>query len=111
MSSSIRTVLATAPDTESGADLCRTLVEGGLVACGTIVPGARSVYRWEGRVLEEEEALLLLKTTESRIPALLRAVAELHPYEVPEVLVLGVESGHEPYLDWVVTETESPDGG
>ena len=61
-------VLVTAPDEEVAARICRGLVEEGLVACGTIVPRVRSVYRWEGEVCDESEALIVLKTDRARVP-------------------------------------------
>ena len=103
----VRLVVVTAPDEPVAAKLCRTLVSERLVACGNIVPAVRSIYRWEGRLEDEPEFLLLLKTVKSKVPDLLRRVPELHPYEVPEVLVLGIEAGHQPYLDWVAREIGS----
>ena len=106
----IRTVLTTVPDTESGAGLCRALLAQRLIACGTVLPGARSIYRWEGRVAEEAEAFVILKTARSRVAELMRTIRRLHPYDVPEVLVLGVEAGDEAYTEWVIRETV-PAGG
>jgi periplasmic divalent cation tolerance protein len=94
-------VLVTAPDAEAAAGLARALVEERLAACGNVVPGLRSVYRWEGAVRDEPEALLLLKTTRDRFEALREAVLRLHPYQVPEVLALPVEAGSAPYLAWL----------
>jgi periplasmic divalent cation tolerance protein len=94
-------VLVTTPSAEKAAQLARTLVEEGLAACGNVVPGLRSIYRWEGRVQDEPEALLLLKSRAGAFEALRRRIVELHPYDVPEVLRLGVEAGHEPYLAWI----------
>lgn len=93
--------LVTVPTAEAAAGLARTLVEEGLAACGNVVPGLRSIYRWEGTVHDEPEALLLLKTRAERFEALARRVVELHPYQVPEVLRLGVDGGNEPYLAWI----------
>ena len=103
-------VLVTAPSAAVAASLARTLVEEGLAACGNVVPGLRSIYRWQGRVEDEAEALLLLKTRAEAFEALRRRVVELHPYDVPEVLRLAVEAGHEPYLAWV-RESVRPSGG
>lgn len=94
-------VLVTAPDAEVAARLARTLVEDRLAACGNVLPGLRSIYRWEGRVHDEPEALLLLKTTRARFEALREAVLRLHPYQVPEVIALPVEAGSAPYLAWL----------
>jgi periplasmic divalent cation tolerance protein len=98
-------VLVTTPSPEKAAELARTLVEERLAACGNVVPGLRSIYRWEGRVHDDAEALLLLKTTRARFEALRERVLALHPYEVPEVLALPVEAGSAPYLAWIAAET------
>ncbi len=94
-------VLVTTPSPERAAEIARALVEERLAACGNVVPGLRSIYRWEGKVQDEEEALLLLKTTRARFEALRDRVLALHPYEVPEVIAVPVEAGHAPYLAWV----------
>jgi periplasmic divalent cation tolerance protein len=98
-------VLVTAPTPERAAELARTLVEERLAACGNVVPGLRSIYRWQGRVEEEGEALLLLKTTRARFEALRDRVLALHPYQVPEVIALPVEAGSAKYLEWIAGET------
>lgn len=95
-------VLVTTPNQEEAARLARALVEAELAACGNVLPGLRSIYRWEGKVEDEAEALLILKTTRARFEALRARVVELHPYETPEVLALPVEAGHGPYLDWIL---------
>ena len=102
-----RVALVTAPSPTVGADLCRALVEERLAACGNVVPGIRSIYRWEGQVVDEAEVLLVLKTVREKVPELIARTRELHPYEVPEILVLDVEAGHMPYLEWVTRETGS----
>lgn len=98
-------VLVTAPSAEEAARMARALVEERLAACGNVVPGLRSIYRWEGKVQEEAEALLLLKTTRRRFEALRARVRSLHPYEVPEVIALPVEAGHPAYLEWLAAST------
>lgn len=98
----IRLGLLTAPDLEVAERLVQTLVEERIIACGNIVPGLRSIYRWRGEVERSDEVLIVVKTTEAEVPRLLERVPELHPYEVPEVLVLPVEGGNEPYLSWVL---------
>jgi periplasmic divalent cation tolerance protein len=94
-------VLVTAPTADKAAELARTLVEEQLAACGNVVPGLRSIYRWEGKVHDEAEALLILKTRAPLFEALRQRVVELHPYQCPEVLRLDVEEGHAPYLQWI----------
>jgi periplasmic divalent cation tolerance protein len=103
----IRVALVTAPSPTVGADLCRALVEERLAACGNVVPGVRSIYRWEGQVVDEAEVLLVLKTVREKVPELIARTRELHPYKVPEILVLDVEAGNMPYLEWVTRETGS----
>ncbi|HYQ81914.1 MAG TPA: divalent-cation tolerance protein CutA [Anaeromyxobacteraceae bacterium] len=98
-------VLVTAPSPEKAAEMARALVEERLAACGNVVPGLRSLYRWEGKVQDDAEALLVLKTTRGRFQALRARVLALHPYEVPEVLALRVEAGHAAYLDWIAGST------
>ncbi len=98
-------VLVTTPTPERAAELARALVEERLAACGNIVPGLRSIYRWEGKVQDDAEALLVLKTTRARFEALRDRVLALHPYQVPEVLALPVEAGSAAYLAWVAAQT------
>jgi periplasmic divalent cation tolerance protein len=95
----------TAPTVEDGRRLVRALVERGLVACGTVIPGGVSVFRWRGVVEEQDEVLVMLKTTAARWPDLASALPGLHTYEVPELLALPVAHGHGPYLRWVSDET------
>lgn len=98
-------VLVTTPTPERAAEIARALVEERLAACGNVVPGLRSIYRWEGKVQEDAEALLVLKTTRGRFEALRERVLSLHPYDVPEVIALPVEAGSAPYLAWLAAET------
>jgi periplasmic divalent cation tolerance protein len=81
--------------------LAEALVGERLAACVNIVGPIRSVYRWQGEVCRDDEQLLLIKTTRDHCPALERRVRELHSYEVPEVVVLPIESGSEAYLSWL----------
>ncbi|MFY0582014.1 divalent-cation tolerance protein CutA [Cystobacter fuscus] len=94
-------VLVTAPTADKAAELARALVEEGLAACGNVVPGLRSIYRWEGKVHDEPEALLVLKSRAPLFESLRERVVALHPYECPEVLRLDVAAGHAPYLQWI----------
>lgn len=96
-----RVVLVTTPDVRGAEELVRQLVEEGVVACGSIVAGVTSIYRWQGEVERAAEALVVFKTTAAGAARLVERVPRLHPYEVPEVLVLPVEAGHRPYLDWI----------
>jgi periplasmic divalent cation tolerance protein len=97
----VLTTLAT--DAEARA-LVTALLAARLVACGTLLPGARSIYRWKGGVTEEAEVVVLLKTDASKWEALCAAVRDRHPYEVPELLALPVARGLERYLSWLASE-------
>jgi len=99
-------VLLTAPDAGVGGGLARTLVEERLAACVNVVPGVRSIYRWEGRIEEEAEVLLIAKTRADRCDALAARVRAIHPYALPEVLVLPACGGSADYLAWVAAETQ-----
>ena len=98
-------VLSTVSNPEEGEKLIRELLDRRLIACGTMLPGARSLYRWEGRVADETETVLLLKTRSAMLHALEDAFGDLHPYKVPELLALSVSSGLEKYVAWINTET------
>jgi periplasmic divalent cation tolerance protein len=100
-----RIVLVTAPDSATAERLAKAAVEERLAACGNVVPGLTSIYRWEGAVQRDAEVLLVLKTTARCTDALIRRVTELHPYEVPEALALEVEGGYAPYLAWIAGST------
>ena len=102
----VHVVLVTAPDLAVGTELARRLVEEGLAACVNLVPGVRSIYRWQGAVQEDAEILLIAKTRAALVDALAARVRALHPYELPEVIALAVVAGSEPYLDWVRSAAE-----
>ena len=97
-------VLTTLGSEEQARRFVRELVESRIVACGTLIAGASSIYRWEGAVTEEREVVVLLKTDASRWDELVVAANERHPYEVPELLALPVERGLDRYLNWVTSE-------
>jgi len=96
-----RIVLTTAATAEDARRLGHALVEERLAACATIVPGAESIYHWQGRVETAAEALLVIKTNAEKIEALEMRLKDLHSYETPEFLVLEVERGSRAYLDWM----------
>ena len=90
-----------AADADAAA-FARTLVERELIACANVLPGVTSIYRWKGEVVADGEQLVVMKLPGERLDALKQAFAELHPYEVPELLVFDVRDGLEAYLRWVV---------
>lgn len=94
-------VLSTFPDADKAAEIARVLVDERLAACVNLVPTVRSIYRWQGAIQDEAEALAVIKTTAERYPALASRLAELHPYDVPEILALPLDDGHAKYLAWL----------
>lgn len=98
-------VLTTVASAEEAVTLVRALLDRRLIACGTILPGARSLYRWNGKIADEQEVMVLLKTRAARVEALEMSFAELHPYKVPELLALPVSAGLRKYLEWIGDET------
>lgn len=101
--STVMVVLVTGPDETTLASIAEQVVGEGLAACVNVVPDVRSVYRWRDGVENEREALAIIKTTREAVAGLQRRVLDLHPYDVPEFIVLSVESGNPSYLDWVVS--------
>jgi periplasmic divalent cation tolerance protein len=97
--------LMTAPDADVAGRIASTLVDERLVACVNILPGLRSLYRWEGKLCDEGEVLCLMKTRLDLFPALRDRIAALHPYQVPEIIALPLAAGSAPYLDWVCQST------
>jgi periplasmic divalent cation tolerance protein len=85
--------------------LAEALVSERLAACATLLPGARSVYRWQGRVESAEEVQLVIKSTHERLEALTRRIVELHPHELPEVIAVEVAGGLVTYLEWIDEQT------
>ena len=98
-------VLSTLPDPESARVLAGQLVEERLIACGNVLPGVQSIYRWKGVVEEAVEVLLVMKTREELVPRLFERAAELHPYEVPELVALRASQVAHAYGRWVRHET------
>lgn len=96
-------VLTTVSSPRDASRIGRTLVEERLAACATILPGVESIYHWQGAVETATETMLLLKTVPDQLEALQTRLLELHTYDVPEFLVLRVESGSAGYLDWLRT--------
>ena len=100
-------VFVTVANQDDAQRIARDLVEQRLAACGNILGQVRSIYRWQGRIEDEAEVMLVLKTRVTLFEALRQRVVELHGYEVPEIIALPVEAGHAPYLDWIRENTTS----
>jgi periplasmic divalent cation tolerance protein len=105
MSNDAVVILTTLGSEEDAATFIQSLLERRLIACGTIFPNVRSIYRWENRVADEREVVVLLKTRSACLDALHRSFEELHPYKLPELLVLPVAAGLPKYLGWIADET------
>ncbi|MGE4297864.1 MAG: divalent-cation tolerance protein CutA [Desulfovibrionaceae bacterium] len=98
-------VYMTAADTAEAERIGRALVEARLAACVNVLPGMRSFYWWDGAVRTGDEAVLVAKTTRSRMDALTTAVQRLHSYEVPCIAALPIVDGNAAFLDWIRDET------
>jgi periplasmic divalent cation tolerance protein len=99
-------VLVTVPSAQVAEQIAVRLVERKLAACVSILPAVQSVYRWEGKVHQETELLLLVKTRLALFEDhLLPAITEIHPYKVPEIIALPIQAGLPNYLEWINQET------
>lgn len=104
-------VLVTASSSEEAARLARALVDEKLAACVNIVPGLRSIYRWQGQLEDTEEVLLIVKTGRHVLSALTERVRALHSYTVPEVIALPIVGGAASYLEWLAGEVREAGTG
>ncbi len=98
-------VLCTCPGNTVAAEISTALIDLSLAACVNRVPGVKSWYRWQGRIEQEEEVLLLVKTTRTRFAEVESTIRRLHPGEIPEVIALPIAAGSEAYLQWVTEST------
>ena len=99
-------VYITAPNEEEAARIARTIVEERLAGCVNIVKGIRSIYSWQGKIEDDSEVLMIVKTQRHLFEALKRRVKELHSYTVPEIIALPVIEGSDDYLNWLKEVTE-----
>lgn len=98
-------VFVTAPSSDVAQEIVHTVINERLAACGTILPGARSIYRWQGAVESANEIQIILKTTTANVTKLIARVTELHPYEVPEIIAIEISAGLPAYLAWIDSST------
>jgi len=98
-------ILTTMPDDARADELARTLIDERLAACVNVHGPMTSTYRWKGTVERDPERQLVIKSTRARLPALEQRIRQLHPYELPEFIVIGPEGGSETYARWVTEET------
>ena len=101
MTPGIRLLLTTFSDEAAAATVVRSLLDEHLIACGTLIPGARSIYRWKGAVEESTEIAVLLKTSSEAASRCMVRLAELHPYEVPEIIEVETGAISGPYAAWI----------
>jgi periplasmic divalent cation tolerance protein len=106
MTADYRLMFCTCPDEATAQAIAETLVGERLAACANLVPGIRSIYRWEGQIQRDSEVLLLIKTAAGRVPALTDRLRELHPYEIPEIISVPITEGLPDYLSWITTCTD-----
>ncbi len=99
-------IRSTVPSRDDAVRISTILVEERLAACVQVGGPITSVYRWEGEVRTGEEWVIEAKTRDGSRTALVTRLRELHPYQVPEILILPVTGGHAPYLEWIARETE-----
>lgn len=102
----IRIVFSTIDELEHAHRLAGNLVDEKLAACVNIVPEVVSVYHWQGTVEQTVENLIMIKTSEDRLEALISRLKELHTYDLPEIVAIPVETGLPAYLEWVVESTK-----
>lgn len=105
MDTDVMLLLTTCPDEAAAQRLATALLERRQAACVSRMPGLMSSYRWQGRIAEDAEVLVLIKAPAARYPEIEASIRELHPYEVPELIGLPVIAGLPAYLDWVASET------
>ncbi|MCH2464839.1 MAG: divalent-cation tolerance protein CutA [Gemmatimonadetes bacterium] len=106
VSTQVVTLLTAAPGLKEAERIALALVSERLAACANVIPGVSSIYWWDGQVQREEEAMVVIKTTMAQVNALEARLVELHPYDIPELLVFPIAGGHPPYLAWVGSEVE-----
>ena len=99
-------VYITASSEDEGVKIAKHLVENRRAACCNIVPKIRSIYRWEGKLCDDEEVLLIVKTMRSSFEKLKEEVKKIHSYSVPEIIGVRIKDGLEEYLDWIESEVE-----
>ena len=102
-------VLNTCPDEAVAEKIAENLVSQRLAACVNILPKIRSIYAWKGNIEHDNEVLLLIKTREDQFQALQQAILQLHPYELPEIVAVSLETGLADYLRWIDNSIGSPD--
>lgn len=99
-------VFCTCPDPDTAATIARQLVSERLAACVNRIDGIASTFRWEGKISEETESLLVIKTMSAAVSAVGQRIGELHPYELPEVIAVPIDAGSTAYIEWIAANTD-----
>lgn len=102
--SEIIIVFVTVPGLREGSRISKAILTSRLAACVNVIPGVQSIYKWKGKIVQEKEAMLVLKTTRLRYRKLEQKIKELHPYEVPEIIAIPLICGSLQYVEWVTRE-------
>jgi periplasmic divalent cation tolerance protein len=98
-------IYSTVGDINDARRIAHKLVEEQLVACVNIIPRIESVYRWEGKIEDDEECVLIAKTVDKNVKKTIKRIKSLHTYELPDIIVLPIIGGHKEYLDYIANET------
>lgn len=106
--SDFQVVLCNCPDMFSAEQLAQHLVEEKLAACVNLIPHVQSFYLWENKIVKDQEIMLVIKTTSHCYPALETAIKKHHTYQIPEIIVLPIINGYQPYLNWLNENTRNP---
>lgn len=101
----LKLIYTTVPNEDVGKDLSRQLLDAKLIACANIFAPHTAIYEWEGKVCEEQEQVVILKTTDKHIDSLLEKLVEIHPYDTPCAIVLDPEKAHNDFAKWVEGQT------
>lgn len=107
MKSNYCIALTACPNPDVATQLARQVVEQQLAACVNIIPAVQSIYQWQGKIEQENESLLIMKTEQQYIASLESFIQNHHPYEVPEFITTTIESGSKAYLDWITASLSS----
>jgi len=99
-------MISTAGSAKEARKIGKVLVEKGLAACVSVIPGVNSFFYWEGKLCQEGEAVILIKTESAQINKIINKIKELHSYEVPEIISFKIEEGEKNYLQWIKKMTK-----
>jgi len=100
-------IMTTVPDADIGQIIAEKIIEERLAACITLQAGSQSLYWWKGKITQEQEHTLLIKTTKEAYSKLEEKIKEIHPYKIPEIIALPILKGSEEYLGWIDRETQT----